>query len=325
MKNLVRVLAVALTAAATVVSFGSVFAQGYPTKPVRIVVPFPPGGNSDIQARMIGQKLDELWGQRFVIENRPGADTIIGAEVVARAPADGYTLLFAVDATVTMNQYLHKKLPYDPIKDFAPITMVGRSTTVVSVDANTGPKTLRELVDRARANPGKLTFGSATLSSQLAGEMLKRLAGLDIVHVPYKGAAPAVQALLANEVSFIIDGLPSALPHVRAGKFRTLATTGSLLPNMPELRTISEAAGLPPFDVSSWQGFFAPAGTPAAIVERLRLGVERVVNIPEVRGKFLDNGVSINLSASPEEFAALIRRDAQVRAKAIKEAGISAQ
>jgi len=324
MNRLAHAAVVALTSAGAMLT-GPVLAQDYPVKPVRIVVPFPPGGNTDIMARLIGGQLSEFWGQRFIIENRPGGDSIIGAVAVAHAPPDGYALLLAGDAVVTMNQYLHKNLPYDPFKDFAPITMVGRSTTVVSVDAKTGPKTMRELVERARANPGRLTFGTATLTAQLAGETLKRLAGIDMVHVPYKGAAPAVQALLANEVSFLIDGLPAALPHVRAGRLRMLATTGSLVPSMPELRTISEAAGLPPFDASSWQGFFAPSGTPAAVVDKLRAGIERVLIIPEMRAKFLDNGVTINVSASADEFSALIRRDAERRARAIKEAGIGAQ
>ncbi len=325
MNHLVRVILVALATAGAMITWGSVLAQAYPAKPVRIVVPFPPGGNSDVTARLLGQKLDELWGQRFIIENRPGANTIIGADVVAHAPPDGYTLLLTLAETLTMNQYLYKKLPYDPFKDLAPITMVGRSTTVVAVDAKTGPKTLRELVDRARANPGKLTFGAATQTSQLAGEMLKMLAGVDILYVPYKGAAPAIQALLANEVTFIIDGLAGALPHARAGVFRILATTGNRLPTMPALQTIAEAAGLPPFDVSTWQGFFAPGGTPAAIIERLRAGIERVVNTPEVKGKLVDNGLSVAVSATSDEFAAFIRRDAEQRAKVIKEAGISAQ
>ncbi|OGT80630.1 MAG: hypothetical protein A3H91_00305 [Gammaproteobacteria bacterium RIFCSPLOWO2_02_FULL_61_13] len=325
MNRLVRVTVIALVTAGVMIAPAPILAQTYPAKPVRIVVPFPPGGNSDVTARLLGQKLDELWGQRFIVENRPGANTIIGADVAAHAPPDGYTLLLTLAETVTMNQYLYKKLPYDPFKDLAPITMIGRSTTVVAVDAKTGPKTLRELVDRARANPGKLTFGAATQTSQLAGEMLKSLAGVDILYVPYKGAAPTIQAMLANEVTFIIDGLAGTLPHVRTGAFRILATTGNRLASMPELQTIAEAAGLPPFDVSTWQGVFAPGGTPPAIVEKLRAGIERIVNAPEVKGKLQDNGLSVAVSATADAFAAFIRRDAEQRAKIIREAGISAQ
>jgi tripartite-type tricarboxylate transporter receptor subunit TctC len=308
---------------ATALPVGSAYAQAYPTKPVRIIVPFPPGGPLDVQTRILGQKLSEAWSQQVVIDNKAGGNTIIGAELAAKAAPDGYTFLMAIDSTLVMNQYLYAKLPYDPLKDFAPISRAVRGTTIIAVDAATGPKTVKELIERAKAAPGKLTFGSGTVTTQLAGEMFKRRLGLDIVFVPYKGSAPSVQALLSHEITFIVDGLAPSVPHIQSGAFRVLAVTGAkpaaALPGVP---TLADAANLPGFDVATWQGLVAPAGTPAAIIGKVHGDIARALAMPDVVQKLQAVGLSAEPSASPAEFAAFIRGEADRWAKAIPEAGI---
>ena len=318
MKSLASILALALL---TAIGLGSATAQTYPSKPIRIVVPFPAGGPADVQVRIIGQKLTESWRQPVLVDNRPGANTIIGAEAVAKAAPDGYTLLMAIDSTLVMNQSLYSKLPYDPIKDFAPVTLTAWSPLIIAVDAATGPKSVKDLVQDAKANPGKVNFGAGTITTQLGGEMLKRAAGINMVYVPYKGSAGTVQGLLSGDVKFIIDGVTSSVPHIKSGKFRVIATMGTRpIAALPGLSTLA-AEGVPGVDVAVWVGIVAPAGTPADIIDKLQHEIARILILPDVKEKLLSVGLD-PATSTPAEFAAFIRSESERWGKAIKEAGI---
>lgn len=298
-------------------------AQAYPARPIRLIVPFPAGGPADFLARLMGQKMAGDLGQQIVVENRPGGNTIIGAELVAKAAPDGYTLLMPIDSTLTMNQFLYSKLPYDPEKDFAPISITALSPIIMESDAATGPKSIRELIADAKANPGKLTFGAGTVATQLAGELFKSKAGINLVYVGYKGSAPTVQGLLSKEVTIIIDGVTSDLPHIQAGTFRLLATMGTAkiaaLPNAP---LIASEANLPGFDVAVWMGLVAPAKTPAAVVERLHQETQKIMAEADVKEKLEAAGLVPAASASPAAFAAFIHGEAAKWAPVIKQTGL---
>lgn len=297
-------------------------AGGYPGKPIRIIVPFPPGGPSDVQARLIGQKMSENWGQQVIIDNRPGANTLIGAEAVAKSAPDGYTLLMAIDSTLVMNQTLYAKLPYDPIKDFVPVTTTVWSHIIMVTDAATGPKTVEELLQMAKANPGKITFGSGTITTQLGGELLKRAAGVNMIYVPYKGSPGTVQGLLSGDVNFILDGVTSSSPHIKSGKFRVLATVGTrTIPALPDAPKVSDLPGLAGFDVAVWQGIVAPAGTPADVVSKLNQEIVRILGLPDVREKLIASGLD-PITSTPAEFAAFIRKEADRWSRVIKQTGI---
>ncbi|MDB5966360.1 MAG: hypothetical protein JWQ72_2860 [Polaromonas sp.] len=260
-------------------------ANAYPQKPIRMVVPFPPGGPSDVVARIVGQKLAERMGQAVVIDNKAGANTIIGADIVAKAPPDGYTILMAIDNTLVMNQSLYTKLPYDPARDFEPIAKVVVSPLIVVTSA-AGPQNMKALIAQAKAKPGGMSYGFGTFTSQLGGELIKSSLGINAVGVSYKGSAGTVQGLLSNDVTFIIDGVTAALPHIQSGKFRALANMGSsqmsALPNLP---SVANEAGIPGFDVAVWLGLVAPRGTPDAIVQKLSSETAAVLAMPEVREK----------------------------------------
>ena len=319
--NLITRLA---TLALLVFAFGvsNAIAQRYPAKPIHIVVPFPAGGATDVGTRVIGQKMAESWGQPVVVENRPGANTIIGAEAVAKAAPDGYTLLMAIDSTLVMNQSLYNKLPYDPLKDFAPVTRTFSTRPILVVDAATWPKSVQELIQQAKANPGKLNFGAGTITTRLGGELFKSLAGIDIVYVPYKGSAGTVQGLLSGDLRMIVDGVTANLSHIKNGKFRALAGLSSRpIPALPNLPTLAEAAGLPGFDVEVWQGLVAPAGTPLGIVNQLPQEMVGMLNLSEVNEKLTLMGVYPGTS-TPAEFAAFIPAEAERWSKVIKQAGI---
>jgi tripartite-type tricarboxylate transporter receptor subunit TctC len=308
---------------ATVFPGGPAAAQSYPNRPVRIIVPFPAGGPTDVQSRILAEKLSERWKQQVIVDDRPGGNTIIGAMAVAKAAPDGYTLLMAIDSTLVMNQYLYATLPYDPFKDFAPITRVVRGTTIMATDVATGPATIKELIERARAKPGTLSFGAGTITTQLAGEMFKQQLGLNIITVPFKGSAPSVQALLAHDVSFIVDGLTPSVPHIKSGTFRALAVTGGhRVGALPDVPTLAEAADLPGFDIATWQGLMAPAGTPAPVIAKLHDELGRVLALPEVTDRLATFGITADPSQTPEEFAAFIRAEAERWAKVIPTAGI---
>lgn len=321
MKSLTKIAAFAALLAAGL-GCGTVAAQSWPSRPVRIVVPFPAGGPADVLARVIGEKMAPAWGQQVLVDNRPGANTIIGAEAVAKAAPDGHTLLMAIDSTLVMNQALYTKLPYDPIRDFAPVSLTAVSPLIMVTDAAKGPKSVAELIQMARANPGKVNFGAGTITTQLAGELFKRALDLDIVYVPYKGSAGTVQGLLSNDVTFTLDGVITALPHIRSGRFRVLAGLSNrpitALPDLPQVR---DFPGLADFEVSVWLGLVAPAGTPATVVTRVSQDLSRVLAMPDTRERYAAAGLE-PVSNTPAEFASFIRKEAGRWAPIIKAAGI---
>ena len=297
-------------------------AQAYPTKAVKMVVPFPPGGSLDIAGRLIAQKLTDAWGQPVVVENKPGAGGNIGADFVAKSPPDGYTILMGALSTHAVNPSLYKSMPYDAAKDFAPITLIAITPNVLVVNANSPVNNVKEFLAYAKANPGKLSFGSGSNGSagHLAGELFKVETGTDAVHVPFKGGAPATQALLAGDTQFMFDNLANAMAQVKAGKLRALAvTTANRSPLAPDLPTMAEA-GLPGFDISTWYGFFAPAGTPPAIVAKWSAEVAKVLNAPDVRAKFVADGAE-PAPNTPEQFAQFIAREQAKYARIVKASG----
>ena len=297
-------------------------AQTYPVKPVRLVVPFPPGGSLDFAGRLIAQKLTETWNQPVVVENKPGAGGNIGADLVAKAPADGYTILLGALSTHAVNPSLYAKMPYDAAKDFAPITLIAVTPNVLVVNASSPVQNVKEFIAYTKANPGKLSFGSGSNGSagHLAGELYKVETGTDAVHIPYKGAAPATQALLAGDTQFMFDNLANAMAQVKGGKLRALAVTTAKRSSLaPELPTMAEA-GLPGFDISTWYGLFAPAGTPPAIVARWNADVTRILNMPDVRARLVADGAE-PAPNSPEQFAQFIAAELTKYARIVKVSG----
>jgi tripartite-type tricarboxylate transporter receptor subunit TctC len=314
-----------LLAAALAFAAASASAQTYPSKPIRWIVPFPPGGSTDLLARVVGQKLTESWGQQVVVENRGGAGGTLGAAEAARAAPDGYTLLMgAIHHTIATSAY--PKLPYDFQRDFAPITVVAIVPNVLVVNPSVPAKTVKELIAYAKANPGKLTYGSAGMGTahHLIGEVFNSRAGVDILHVPYKGSAPAVADLIGGQVSMMYDTVASCLPHVKAGKIRALAVaTANRSSALPDIPTISDAA-LPGFEVTTWFGALAPAKTPKEIVSRLNGEMVKILNLPDVRKRLLDSGAE-PVGNTPEQMAAQIRKETEEFAKIVKQAKIVAE
>jgi len=298
-------------------------AKNFPDRTVRIIVPFPAGGPTDILARVIGQRMSEDWGQPVVVENRPGGDTVIAAQQVAKAAPDGYTLLAAMDTTLVMNLATKKSLPYDPYRDFAYITMASQNTSLLSVRAEDGPKTVKELIAKAKASPGRLNYGAGIITTRLAGYLFAREAGIEVQLIPYKGSSDVVQGLLTGAVDFIVDGIAAALPLVQSGKVRALAKLNSRpLPALPEVQPLAVAAGLPALeDISSWTGLVAPAGTPRAIVEKIQREVAAMFSDPAVFKKLENSGITA-VSSTPEEFEAFFRKEALRWDSAFKESGI---
>jgi tripartite-type tricarboxylate transporter receptor subunit TctC len=297
-------------------------AQAYPNRPIRIVVPFPAGGPTDILSRVIAQKMSEDWGQPVVVENRPGADTAIGAVQVAKAAPDGYTLLTAMDTTMVMNPATKTNLPYDPFKDFAPVTLAAKNTSLLTVRAQDGPKTIPELIARGKAS-GKMNYGAGIITTRLAGYMFNRAAGIKVQLIPYKGSAEVVQGLLTGAVDYIIDGVASSLPLIKSGKFRPLAKLNSRpLPALPNVPPLAVAAGMPELDdMSSWIALVAPAGTPRAIVDRLQSKVAAIYADRATYDRLVAGGIN-PVSSTPEEFDAFFRKEAARWTKAFKESGI---
>lgn len=309
---------VALAAAGPV---GLAQAQGYPGKPIRIVVPFPPGGGTDIVARILTQKLSESFGANFVIDNRAGAGGSIGTEMVAKAPPDGYTLGI-VSGSHAINPGLYSKLPFDAVRDFAPVTMLVSGPGLLVVHPSLPVKTVKELIALAKGKPGQLNYASAGNGTppHLAGELFKSMAGVDLVHVPYKGNTPAFVDLISGQVSLSFPTIPSALPHVQAGRLRALAVTSRKRSAvMPQLPTIAES-GLPGYDTSSWFGMLAPAGTPREIVRKLQQESAKVLQLRDVREKLLSQGLE-PVGSTPEEFAATIESEIAKWAKVVKASG----
>jgi tripartite-type tricarboxylate transporter receptor subunit TctC len=311
-----------MLAAAAILTPAPASAQAYPTKPIRLVVPFPAGGPLDVTARAIGQKLSEAWGQPVVIDNRPGAGGNIGADLVAKSAPDGYTILEGALSTHAVNVSLYGKMPYDPLKDFAPITLVATTPNVLVLNPSLPVHSVPELVAYAKAHPGALSFGSGSNGSagHLAGELFKMEAGVDMVHVPYKGAAPALQGLLAGDTQLMFDNLASSTPQLKAGKLRALAvTTARRTALMPELPTLAES-GLPGFDIYTWWGFLAPAGTPKEIIAKWNSEVVRILSTPEMKAFFAQQGAE-PAPTTPEQFADLIRSEIPKYAKIVKASG----
>jgi len=296
--------------------------EAYPSKPIRLVVPFPAGGPLDVVARAIGQKLTDAWGQPVIIDNRPGAGGNIGADLVAKSAPDGYTILEGALSTHAVNVSLYGKMPYDPIRDFAPITLVAVTPNVLVLNPSVPANSVQELIAYAKAHPGKLSFGSGSNGSagHLAGEAFKAEAGVDMVHIPYKGGAPAMQALLAGDTQLMFDNLSNSTPQLKAGKIKALAvTTAKRSALAPELPTLAEA-GLPGLDIYTWWGFLAPAGTPKEIIAKWNAEVTRILVTPEMKAFFAQQGAE-PAPTSPEEFSALIRREITKYAKIVKDSG----
>jgi tripartite-type tricarboxylate transporter receptor subunit TctC len=318
--------ALAALFAYALVMMGTATAQSnYPAKAIRYVVPFPAGGPLDIVARAIGQELTKSWNQPVIIDNRPGAGGNIGADLVAKAPADGYTILMGAVSTHAINVTLYSKLPYDPIKDFAPVTLITSVPNVLVLHPSVPAKNVKELIALAKARPGQLNFASGSTGSagHLAGELFKSMAGVEMTHIPYKGAAPAVIDLIAGHVSLMFDNLSSALPNIKSGRIRALAvTTLKRSPLLPQLPTISEA-GLRGFDVATWFGIFAPAGTPPDIVARLNNETVRILHTPDMRERLAALGAE-PIGDKPDEFAAFIKTEIPKYAKVIKTSGAKA-
>ncbi len=301
-------------------------AQAWPTKPIRLVVPFPPGGAVDFYARVVQQPLSEALGQTVVIENKAGASGMVGAELVAKSPPDGYTLLLGNIASLAINVGIYPKMPYDPVKDFTPIVRTVDVNYVLIVHPSVPAKTVSELVAYAKANPGKLSYGSAGSGSlpHLGTELFKAQTGTDIVHVPYKGGGPMVTDLLGGSVQMVIADQANLMPHVQSGKLRALAVaTPKRSPNAPELPTIAES-GLPGYDATAWQGLVGPPGLPPDVVARLNAAFNKVMAIPAVREKLVGGGLE-PVGGTPEEFGRFIASEIAKWTKIAKDVGAKAE
>ena len=309
------------------VALSGAHAQGYPSKPVRIIVPYPAGGGIDIMSRLIGQRLAQRLGQSVVVENKPGAGTLVAAETVARAAPDGHTLLVTTDATITINPHLYAKLPYDPVKDFAPITQLVLLNQMLLANPQVPASNLKELIAIAKANPGKLNYASYGVGSQphLAMEILKNQAGIDIVHVPYKGIPQAVPAAIAGEVQLTFSGAASSQAHIKAGRLKALAIGGTKrLGIVPDVPTFAEA-GFPDVPANAWFGLFAPAGTPREVIATLHAEVTRILRDPDfLQKEILAKGYEL-VAGTPEEFAAFLVADSKRNAVAVKISGARAE
>ena len=297
-------------------------ATNYPGHAIRMIVPFPPGGPADVIARIVGAKMSEAWSQPVVIENRPGGNTAIGAELVAKAAPDGYTLLVAMDVTMVTNPLITATLPYDPRKDFAPVSLLMKDISLITV-RNDGPTTIQDLIGNAKANPGKLNMGAGTLTSRLGALIFAKAAGLDVTLVPYKGSAEITQGLLTAAVDFAIDGVPNALPLIEAGKFRALAKyTSRPLPVLPDVPSLAVAAGLPDLNESStWIGLVAPAGTPKPVIDKLQGEVASTFADPALAARLAKSGMFAQ-SSTPEQLDAFIRSET-ARWSAMLKSGIA--
>jgi tripartite-type tricarboxylate transporter receptor subunit TctC len=297
-------------------------AQEYPNKAIRCIVPFTAGGGTDSIARLVGQKLSDAWGQPFLVENRPGADGRIATEMVAKAAPDGYTILL-VSNLHSISASVFSKLPYDPVRDFSGVTLAARSPNLLVVHPSVPVKTMDELVKLAKSKPGKLNYGTSGLAQtgHVSGELLKSMVGIDVTHIPYKGTAEAVTAVLGGHVDIAFASVASALPHVKAGTLRALAiTTATRAEVAPEVPTMVES-GFPGFVTATWYGFLVPAATPRPIVTKLNAEIVKILKMPEVRERLLASGLEPSPNA-PEEFDEFIRTEIVRFGKVVKEAGI---
>jgi tripartite-type tricarboxylate transporter receptor subunit TctC len=298
-------------------------AATFPNRPIKIVVPFPAGGPSDVLARIIGQRMSEDWGQPVLIENRVGANTIIGAQAVQKAPADGYTILMAIDSTLVMNQYLYRNLPYDPLNDFVPITLVAKTMMFIFVNAASDIRTLKDLVAKAKAEPGKLNFGAGTITSKLMGLLMNKALGIDTVLISYNGSAEVTQGLLTRSVDFTYDGPSAAMSLIQGGQFRVLAKFDNRpFPPALEVPTLQAAAGLASFDeLTVWVGLVAPKNTPVPIIDKLQREVAKILADPAVKEK-ADAAGLFPVTTTSAEFSSFIRKEAERWGPVAKESGI---
>src|SRR5688572_18222569 len=301
-------------------------ATPYPARPIRIIDPFPPGGPSDIVNRAINQRFSEVLGQPVVIDNRAGAAGIVGTEIVAKAAPDGYTLLLGPSGALTIQPTLNPKLPYDPQRDFQPVTQLTRGPQVIAVHPAVPAKSVQDLIALAKAKPGQLNYasGGAGTANHIAVEYFKLVAGIDVVHVPYKGTGPALTAVLSGEAQMIISALLAALPHVKSGKLRAVAVTStSRSAAVPDIPTASES-GLPKFETSSWHGILVPAKTPRAVVARLHADLVKVLNLPDVSQRLTSQGLDV-VASTPQAFDAHIKAETAKYARVIKQVGIKSE
>jgi len=313
----------AVLSAATSTVWAADAAADYPNRPIRIIDAFVPGGPSDILSRMLGQKLTEAWGQPVVIENRGSAGGIVGTEVAAKAPPDGYTLLLAAQAPITINPSVYIKLPYDPLRDFAPITQITQGPYLMVVNPSVPAKTVPEFITLAKSKPGEINYASTGANNLLAMEMFNHMAGVKTVNVAYKGTGQAVQALLGGEVQVFIISPLVGLPQMKAGKLRALALTGlQRSPMLPDLPTVAET--LPGFESVVWHSVVAPAKTPKPIVDKLAQELIRIVKLPDVKEKLNSQGLEA-VGSTPEEFGALIKNEIALYAKLVKQIGYQPQ
>lgn len=317
--------AIAVAFAAAALASTGAPAQSYPQKTVRVVVPYAPGGNTDFTARVIAAKLTDVFGQQIVVENRPGGGTNIGSELVAKAPADGYTLLMG-GASNAINMSFYPKMPYDTLRDFAPVILCVKGANVLSVHPSLPAKNLRELIALAKARPGQLNYASSGLgsSNMMAGELLKLMAGVNIVHVPYKGNSPALTDTIGGQVEMIFSGVPALLPHIKSGRLRAIAI-GSLkrFPALPDVPTI-DASGLKGYEATTWFGLMAPAKTPQEIVARLNTEFGKILVSTEVHDRFMSEGIE-PIGGTPGQFGAFIRDEIDKYAKVVKATNLRAQ
>ena len=319
---MLRLLSIALAASMTLAASPAA-AQSYPSKPIRILVGFSPGGGTDVMARLIGQKLTEAWNAQVVVENRPGAGGVLAADLTAKAAPDGYTLMIGHVNSHGIAPAAMSKMPYDAARDFAPVILIGTTPNMLVANAGPGAKSLDDIVRAARANPGKLTFGSAGngSSQHLATEMFKLAAKVDVLHIPYKGSGQMIPDLIAGQIGYSFDTMTAITPHVKSGKVTPIATTRlKRSPAYPNLPTVAEL-GYPGFDVSTWYGLMAPAGTPAEIVAKLNREVDRILTLPEVKEKLNSVGAEDG-GGSPEQFGKFVRDEIAKYSKIVKEAGV---
>ena len=317
-----RVATWMLGAAFALLAAGVAGAQSWPAKPIRWIVPFAPGGTTDILARTISDKLTIALGKPVIVENNPGAGGGVGAVQTAKAAPDGYTIMGGTISTHAINASLYKTLPYDPVKDFTPITLIARVPNLLVVNPDVPAKNLKELIALMKANPSKYTFASSGngTSQHLSGELFKSMAGVDMQHIPYKGSPAALQDVVSGQVTMTFDNITTAWPLAKAGKLRALAvTTAKRSPIAPDVPTLAEA-GLAGYEIGSWQGVFAPAGTPVDVVKRLNTEIVKIINMPDVREKLVGLGAE-PVGNTPDEFAALVKSEVVKWAAVVKQSG----
>jgi tripartite-type tricarboxylate transporter receptor subunit TctC len=312
--------------AATLLFAAAAHAQTWPAKPIRWIVPYTPGGITDTVTRLVTQRVSEALGQPIVVENRPGANSILGADLAAKTAPDGYTFLTVIAAHAANATLYAGKLPFDPVKSFAPVSLVASAPLIITASNAFPAKDMRELIAYAKANPGKISFGSSGIgaAAHLTTELLKQTAGVDMVHVPYKGTAPALQGLMANDIQILVDVPSSLMPHVRSGKIKALGMfSKARVAGAPEVPTVGEAGG-PPIESATWVAFLAPAGTPREIVARVAQEVAKAVNAPDLRDKLVQMGIE-PVGNTPDQLAQFMNDEIAKWAKVINTAGVKAE